>query len=257
MIVETTEYGNLNAWLKNQGVIITVKAHPDRMNVISTKETIQLPNPKPSVFNEKNTRDIYTLAGDTFIFADTGRSCIAKIENGEYTEVWKPPFVTQDNYNDLCHLNGLAIEYGQPKYVTAFTWDGLPWRGNVAGSGVIVDVASGEVLCDALTAPHSPRSYQDKLWVLNSGTCEFGYIQDGKLITVAFCPGFARGLDFIDHYAVIGISEPRPRQIEALAKAQEKLTRGVLVVDINTHERVGVLSVWNMNEIYDVEVARG
>ena len=46
--------------------------------------------------------------------------------------------------------------------------------------------------------PHSHRWYQEKLWVLNSGTVEFGFIKlkEGKFEPITFCPGYLLMLRF-------------------------------------------------------------
>jgi uncharacterized protein (TIGR03032 family) len=45
--------------------------------------------------------------------------------------------------------------------------------------GIVIDVQSGEIVIGGLSMPHSPRLYRDKLWVLNSGTGEIGWIEQG------------------------------------------------------------------------------
>ena len=73
--------------------------------------------------------------------------------------------------------------------------------------------------------PHSPRLYDGKLWLLNSGTGEFGTVDpaDGTFTPVCFCPGYARGLAFIGRYAVIGLSRPRRGQTFAGLALDERL----------------------------------
>ncbi len=46
----------------------------------------------------------------------------------------------------------------------------------VEDSGRVIDVQSNEIVATGLSMPHSPRVYRDKLWVLNSGTGNFGFI---------------------------------------------------------------------------------
>ena len=70
----------------------------------------------------------------------------------------------------------------------------------------MIDVRSGEVVLDGLSMPHSPRLHQGKLWMLNSGTGDFGYadLDARRLVPVTFCPGYARGLAMVGDFAVIG-----------------------------------------------------
>ena len=50
-----------------------------------------------------------------------------------------------------------------------------------------------------------------KLWLLDSGTGELGFVDRGAgaLIPVAFVPGVAHGLAFVTDHAVFGLSLPR------------------------------------------------
>ena len=73
-----------------------------------------------------------------------------------------------------------------------------------------------------------PRVYRDELWLLNSGRGDFGRIdrQRGLFEPVTFCPGYARGLAFIEDYAVIGISRPREDTFAGLPLDDELSRRG-------------------------------
>ena len=59
--------------------------------------------------------------------------------------------------------------------------------------------------------PHSPRWYQGKLWVLESGQGSLALVdlQRGTWQTVAQVPRFTRGLDFCGPLAFIGLSQVR------------------------------------------------
>src|SRR5262245_55578892 len=53
-------------------------------------------------------------------FVNTRFSCLATLEaEASFTPRWRPPFVTELEPSDRCHLNGLTMVGGQPKYVTA------------------------------------------------------------------------------------------------------------------------------------------
>ena len=122
-------------------------------------------------------------------------------------------------------------------------------------------VDSGEVILEGLSMPHSPRWYRERLWVLDSGTGQFGYVDldRGTLQPVAFCPGFGRGLAFIDKYAVIGVSAPRDDTFEGLPLDEALASRnasprcGILIVDLETGATVEWVRVEGMvTELYDV-----
>ena len=170
------------------------------------------------VTGELDAHDVGMLADGRPVFVNTLYNCLATpSERHSFTPIWKPPFISKIVKEDRCHLNGLAMEAGVPRYVTAVsksdTIDG--WRDRRFDGGIVIDVQSGEIVARGLSMPHSPRLYRGKLWVLNSGTGEIGWIErgarskDGKLNVLAFCPGFVRGLAFHGKYAFVGLSKPR------------------------------------------------
>jgi uncharacterized protein (TIGR03032 family) len=127
--------------------------------------------------------------------------------------LWRPPFLSKLAAGDRCHLNGLALEDGRPRYVTMVSMSdvGDGWRDHRRDGGAVLEVPSGRVIAQGLSMPHSPRVYRGRLWVLNSGTGMFGSIDmvTGKFDPVAFCPGYLRGLAFVGDYAIVGLSRPR------------------------------------------------
>ena len=114
---------------------------------------------------------------------------------------------------DRCHLNGLGMVDGRPRYVTALgeTDEPAGWRANKARGGIVMDVASGEVITRGLSMPHSPRWYAGRLWVCESGAGTFGFIDPntGKYEPIAEVPGFTRGVDFAGNLAFVGLSQVR------------------------------------------------
>ncbi|MGH8606105.1 MAG: DUF4915 domain-containing protein, partial [Gammaproteobacteria bacterium] len=84
---------------------------------------------------------------------------------------WRPPFVSAYAPEDRCHLNGLALVDGRPKYVTALgeTDTAGGWRANKRNGGLLMDVETHQISLRGLSMPHSPRWSQDKLWFLESG----------------------------------------------------------------------------------------
>src|SRR5690606_37547595 len=86
------------------------------------------------------------------------------------------------------------------------------------------------IVAQGLSMPHSPRWYRDRLWLLNAGSGELGYIEleTGRFVPLAFCPGFLRGLSFVGDYAIVGISQQREnRTMSDLALDDELKKRGV------------------------------
>jgi uncharacterized protein (TIGR03032 family) len=186
--------------------------------------------------------------------------------------VWKPHFISAIVDEDRCHLNGLALDKGRPRYVTAVsrsdTIDG--WRDRRADGGIVMDVITNEVICEGLSMPHSPRMYNGKLWVLNSGTGELGWIEQGptaaksKFHPIVFCPGFVRGLSFHGKFAFVGLSKPRYHRFEGLAldqrlqQADSEPWCGIQVIDLEKQSCVHWLRVDGaITELYDVGVVPG
>jgi Domain of unknown function (DUF4915) len=51
---------------------------------------------------------------------NAGFSCLCTLDrSASFAPPWRPPFVTALEPTDRCHLNGLAMEGGRPRYVTA------------------------------------------------------------------------------------------------------------------------------------------
>jgi uncharacterized protein (TIGR03032 family) len=176
------------------------------------------------------------------IFVNTRHSCLATVSmTHAFKPLWKPSFISKLAAEDRCHLNGLAMESGKPRYVTACsTTDAVEgWRQHRHEGGVLIDIAHDRVLTDGLSMPHSPRAHDGSAWVLNSGT---GYlcridVDTGRQENVAFCPGFLRGLAMIGHYAVATMSLPRNGRFRGLALDDELLRRqvdpwcGLVIID--------------------------
>jgi uncharacterized protein (TIGR03032 family) len=204
------------------------------------------------------------------VFVNTLYSCLATTSiEASFREIWRPKFISALVPEDRCHMNGLAMDGGKPVYVSAVSRSDVAdgWRERRRDGGVIVNVASGEIVASGFSMPHSPRLYQGKLWVLNSGTGEFGTVDvtSGAFTPVCFCPGYARGLAFTGNSAVIGLSRPRHNQtfegleLEGRLKDKDAVARsGLIVVDLAS----GLIVEWlrfehTIDELYDVAVLEG
>ncbi|MDF2234823.1 TIGR03032 family protein [Albimonas sp. CAU 1670] len=219
------------------------------------------------VTGELDAHDVGVDADGRVIFVNTRFNCLAALsDRHSFTPVWRPSFVSALVDEDRCHLNGLAMADGAPAFVTAAsrsdTIDG--WRDRRADGGVAISVATGEIACEGLSMPHSPRVHEGRLWLLNSGAGELGRVEDGRFHPVAFVPGFARGLTFHGRFAFVGLSKPRYARFEGLAldrrlrESDSTPWCGVQVIDADT----GVCVDWfridgTVDELYDVEVAPG
>ncbi|WP_338761467.1 TIGR03032 family protein [Bernardetia sp. ABR2-2B] len=212
-----------------------------------------------------DAHDISKDKDGNIVFVNTRYNCIAQVsEKYNFKPIWSPPFITKMISEDRCHLNGMAMRDGKPRYVTMVAQtdrlDG--WREHRHNGGVVMDMETNEVLAESLSMPHSPRYYQDKLWVLNAGRGEFGYVENGKFIPITWLDGFLRGLVFYKNYALIGLSKPRHERTfaglpleELLEKRKTEPKCGVFVVDINTGNIIHSLeSEGEIVELYDVQV---
>ena len=200
------------------------------------------------------------------LFVNTLYSCIAKpsVERS-FAPVWKPDFISKLAAEDRCHLNGLAMRDGKPFAVTAVSQSDVAqgWREHRQSGGVVIEMATDQVICDGLSMPHSPRWAHGKLWVLDSGNGAFGFVDPakGRLEEVTFCPGFARGMALIGRYAVIGLSRPRDGSFRDLA-LQERLSKhriearcGLMVVNLESGSAVEWLRInGSIQELFDVSV---
>lgn len=197
-------------------------------------------------------------------FVNTRFSCLCRRSDIYCFEpVWRPTFIDSYVPGDCCHLNGLGLRDGRPRYVTALGETNEPggWRQNKKDGGLLIDIDSGEVISRGLSMPHSPRWYNDRLWLLHSGTGGFGFIdpQSGKYESVATLPGFTRGLTFIGPLAFIGLSQVRESAIfggvPIAQRALEERTCGVWVINIETGETVGFVKFEDaVQEIFALEI---
>jgi uncharacterized protein (TIGR03032 family) len=204
------------------------------------------------------------------IFANTLFSCVATVSDGHsFRPLWQPPFISRLAPEDRCHLNGLALEDGKPRYVTLVANSDVAdgWRDRRADGGMLMDITTNEVVLKGLSMPHSPRLHEGRVWLLNSGTGELGFLDRtaGTFTAVAFCPGYARGLAFIGPYAVVGVSLAREnRTFQGLPLDQTLVARGaeprcgLLVIDTRSGDTVEWLRIEGVvRELFDVAVLPG
>lgn len=211
--------------------------------------------------------DIHDIAVDTdgnVFFVNTLFSCLATTdENHSFRPLWKPPFITKLAAEDRCHLNGLALEGGRPRWVTAVSRSDVAagWRDRRVSGGCVIDVDSNEIVADGLSMPHSPRVHNGRLWVLDSGSGYFGTVDTdaGRFEPVTFCPGYLRGLCFTGDFAVVGMSLPRVQSFSGLPFDEQMSRRdaeprcGLAVIDLTSGDMVHWLHIGGIvQELYDV-----
>lgn len=259
---------------------------PGRMAVACLDEVILFANSPQLAFhypNKPNTYDALFVPRATYhtgyldihdlefgrdgLYAvNTYFSCLVRIdEKFNFTPVWKPPFITALASEDRCHLNGMAMVDGLPRYATAFNQGDSPrsWKDGLPGGGILIDIKTNEIIADDLQMPHSPRVYGDKIYLLQSATGELISIgiNTGQQETIVTIDGFVRGLSIYNDIAFIGLSKIRKKDGAAFSQlpiAEKAQTAGVVMVDLKTEKIIGQMIYHeSVEEIYDVRFLPG
>lgn len=222
----------------------------------------------PQLGNTTGDLDIHDMAVDAdgrLIFVNTLFGCLATLsETHSFKPVWRPKFISKLAAEDRCHLNGLTMKNGRPGYVTAVSQSDVAdgWREHRSNGGIVIDVNTNEIVLGGLSMPHSPRWYKDRLWLLNSGTGDFGYadLKTGRFEPICFCPGYMRGLSFHGDFALVGLSKPRHNKTFSGLALDDNLRNrnaeprcGVQIIDLRTGDAVHWIRMEGVvEELYDV-----
>lgn len=221
----------------------------------------------PRVTYHTGMVDLHDIGfGDDGIWGvNTSFSCLCRI-NGEYNFLpgWRPGFVTDLVSEDRCHLNGMVIENGKPRWVTLLGKSDTPqgWREGIMEGGLLMDSQDGEILLDHLPMPHSPVLYHGSLYILLSATGDLIRVDPvTKSYEVIKRLGrFCRGLDICGDYAFIGLSRLRKNSsvFAGLPIARNSETAGILVLYLPTRSVVGEITFHtSIDEIYGLHVLSG
>jgi uncharacterized protein (TIGR03032 family) len=197
------------------------------------------------------------------VFVNTRFSCLCRRTHSySFDPVWRPKFIRYYVPADCCHLNGLGLREGRPRYVTALgqTCEPGGWRENKKDGGILIDLDSDEIILDGLSMPHSPRWYRGRLWLLESGTGSLGYVDErsGRYESIASLPGFTRGLCFAGPLALVGLSQVRESAVfggvPIAERALDERTCGVWVINIESGQTVALVKFEDaVQEIFAVE----
>ncbi len=222
------------------------------------------------VTGDLDVHDIAVESTGRVVFVNTLFGCLATpSETHSFIPLWKPPFLSKLAAEDRCHLNGVALEHGRCKYVTSVSQSDVldGWRNRRGDGGCVIDVTTDEIVATGLSMPHSPRVYRNRLWLLNSGTGHFGWVDlsTGTFEEVAFCPGYLRGLAFQSDFAIVGSSKQRENRTfsglaldDNLGKAEAEPRCGLYVIDLRTGDIVHWLRIEGIvTELYDVVALPG
>ena len=193
-------------------------------------------------------------------------SCLCTLDDRySFVPRWQPPFITELSGGDRCHLNGIAMRHGRPRYVTllAATNEPAGWRQLKLTGGCVMDVTSNETILSGLCMPHSPRWHDGRLWLLNSGRGELLCINpvSGQADVVARFPGYPRGLALVNQVGFVGLSQVRETATFGglpLTEGDSPLQCGVWAVDLRSGALLGRIEFLGaVAEIFDVQVLRG
>lgn len=195
-------------------------------------------------------------------FINSAFSCLSLMHpNYSFVPKWRPKWITGLAFENRCHLNGLAMVDGAPRYVTSLSQADTPqgWREDKGTSGVIVDITTNRVVTSGLSMPHSPRWHKNKLFFLESGKGSLATVdhRSGEVTTIATLPGFTRGLAFIGDYALVGLSQVRESAFKDLPVTSNKDERncGIWVVDVRNGKTVSTLKFDGViQELFEITV---
>lgn len=206
------------------------------------------------------------FAGGELWLVATAFSCLATLDaDHSFVPRWAPPFITRLASEDRCHLNGMAVVDDRVAFVTALgrSDEAGGWRANKADGGLLIDVASSEIVAQGLSMPHSPRWHSGRLWVLESGRGTLAAVDlaSGAVQTVTELPGFTRGLAFVGDYAFVGLSQIRESSTFGDLPLTQRLRErqcGVWLVDLRSGEIAGFLRFEDLvQEIFDLAILSG
>jgi uncharacterized protein (TIGR03032 family) len=212
-----------------------------------------------------NIHDIAFTPTGGLVGVNTLFSCLFELDaQFSFRPIWQPPFISALAPEDRCHLNGMAMLDGKPKYVTAQgTGDAAgSWRPDKLSGGVLIDVDSNAIVLHGLAMPHSPRIWDGELYMLLSATGEVvkADLVRGSYDVIARIPAFIRGMARHGDYLFIGCSMLRKTHTFGdlpLAK-DSKVFCGMAVIHLPTGAYIGDLRYINScEEIYDVQLLPG
>jgi uncharacterized protein (TIGR03032 family) len=196
---------------------------------------------------------------------NTRFSCLCTLDGmHSFVPRWRPAFISKIEAGDRCHLNGMSIIDDRLRYVTALanTDTAGGWREHKADGGLLIDVASNEIVARGLSMPHSPRWYDQRMWVLESGKGTLSTIdlETGAVTVVVELPGFTRGLAFHGDTAFVGLSQVRENIFGGLPLTDRLSARvcGIWAVNIRSGKIIGFLRFEGaVQEIFDVQLLPG
>ena len=254
----------------------------DRLVLATKDEVIFFENSKELAVhypNKKNTYDSLFVPRATFytgqvdmhdialgaegIWAiNTSFSCLCLVTgNYNFIPKWKPPFITELASEDRCHLNGMVLINGKPKYVTALGNTNTPqgWRENIIDGGILMDIEANEIILDKLPMPHSPFMYKGELYLLLSATGEIVKvnIKEKNYEVIKQLNGYCRGMDIYGDYMFVAMSKLRKNSstFAKLSFAEKADTAGIKIIHLTTRALTMEMKYeTSVDEIYSLKI---
>lgn len=267
---------------RNFNGVMGMALQDNRMALATKDEVIVLvddPRLAPEYPKKPNTYDAFYLPRMTYytgsvnmhdlnwvnnelIGVNTSFSCLVKVSpQYNWEPIWRPSFITELVSEDRCHLNGLVVVDGHPRYVTALGNGNSfqSWRNKLPYGGVLIDTSKNEILLEDLPMPHSPRMIDQKLYVLLSATGELVEVNldTGSYNVVKSFGGFVRGMAQFGEYLFIGTSKLRENSSTFRHLDISKLANkaAVMIFHLPTRSIVAELEYKNsVDEIYDIQI---
>lgn len=190
-------------------------------------------------------------------------SCLATLSpTCSFVARWRPPFISKLVPEDRCHLNGMAMQNGIPRYVTTFNRNDSrdSWIDNDKSDGTLIDVATNEILLDSLNMPHSPRWYRDRVYLCDSGRGEIlAYDpRTRETTTVIKLQGFPRGMNFHGPLMFVGLSQIRPSEKRTPPPIAAEFTEtfsGIWVINLEDYSEVAYIRfTGDVQQVYDIAI---
>jgi uncharacterized protein (TIGR03032 family) len=247
----------------------------DRIHVLANSPQLAITYPKKqglydAMFLPRSTyytgivdiHDIHLTTSKIYA-VNTSFSCLIELsESFSWKPFWKPAQIDVLTSEDRCHLNGLAVNAaGKPAFATSLGKGNSfqSWRKTIPNGGHLYDIQKNKILLDDLKMPHSPRIYEERLFLLESAIgaiVEFNF-ETQALSTIAEVPAFVRGLAIYKDYMFVGKSQLRSTSsvFDKLPMAQKKIVPGISIIHLPTRKLLGEINYHSsVEEIYDIQI---
>lgn len=190
-------------------------------------------------------------------------SCLSTLSpDCSFISRWTPPFISELAPEDRCHLNGMAMKDGKPKYVTTFNQQDNrdSWTKENRHDGTLIDVDTNEILLDGLIMPHSPRYYRGYVYVCESGRGQVWRYDPKTKEKKLFIQlqGFTRGMNFHGGILFVGLSKSRASEVKntlPLNEMYDETFSGMWLINMDDGSEIGHIKFkGDLHQIYDVAV---